>query len=241
MATPESVARDAAAFVQPEYSAAAKSALSRKPALFIDNEWVASTHDATLAVEDPSTGREIARIVDASDADVDRAVAAARAAFDDGRWTNLPPNQRERMMNRLADLVEAHADVALGPEVVDFVRPDVVEDRDHVARVGQVAVDQLDPRVELVRVDVNVLDPLGMKRGRSSDQAVDFVAAPQQPASEIRPVLSGNACNGGAFHDAVAQSCTLLYRRFEIGRAPDWPNRNAVPHARRMQFCDTAD
>jgi phenylacetaldehyde dehydrogenase len=123
MATPESVARDAAAFVQPEYSAAAKSALSRKPALFIDNEWVASTHDATLAVEDPSTGREIARIVDASDADVDRAVAAARAAFDDGRWTNLPPNQRERMMNRLADLVEAHADELAELEAIDVGKP----------------------------------------------------------------------------------------------------------------------
>jgi phenylacetaldehyde dehydrogenase len=123
MATPESVARDAAAFVQPEYSAAAKSALSRKPALFINNEWVASTHDATLAVEDPSTGREIARIVDASDADVDRAVAAARAAFDDGRWTNLPPNQRERMMNRLADLVEAHADELAELEAIDVGKP----------------------------------------------------------------------------------------------------------------------
>ncbi len=123
MATPESVARDAAALVQPEYSAAAKSALSRKPALFINNEWVASTHDATLVVEDPSTGREIARIVDASDDDVDRAVAAARAAFDDGRWTNLPPNQRERLMNRLADLLEAHAEELAELEAIDVGKP----------------------------------------------------------------------------------------------------------------------
>ena len=86
MATVQPLAEPTGSFVQPEYSAAAKRALARKPALFINNEWVSSTHDATLAVEDPSTGREVARIVDASDADVDRAVAAARAAFDDGRW-----------------------------------------------------------------------------------------------------------------------------------------------------------
>src|SRR6476469_3630043 len=95
-------------FVQPDYSPAAKKALARKPALFINNEWVASSHGATLLVEDPSTGREIGRIVDASDADVDRAVAAARAAFDDGRWSNLPPKVRERAINKLADLIEAH-------------------------------------------------------------------------------------------------------------------------------------
>ena len=50
-----------------------------------------------LPAIDPSNGRGIGRTVEASDADVDRAVAAARAAFDDGRWTGLPPIVRERM------------------------------------------------------------------------------------------------------------------------------------------------
>jgi phenylacetaldehyde dehydrogenase len=56
---------------QRPYSEAAKKALSRKPALFINNEWVASSHDATIPVEDPSCGKEVSRIVDASDKDVD--------------------------------------------------------------------------------------------------------------------------------------------------------------------------
>ena len=76
---------------QPAYSDAVESALKRRPQLFIGGEWVDSTHGKTIAVYDPSTGREIARIVDASDADVDRAVAAARTAFDDGRWSGIPP------------------------------------------------------------------------------------------------------------------------------------------------------
>ena len=86
MAVERAVAPKPDSLAQFEYSAAAKRALARKPALFINNEWVGSTHGATLAVEDPCTGKEISRIVDASDADVDRAVAAARADFDDGRW-----------------------------------------------------------------------------------------------------------------------------------------------------------
>ena len=98
---------------QPAYSEAAQKALGRKPALFVGGEWVESSHDKTVAVYDPSTGKEIAAVVDASDADIDRAVAAAREAFDDGRWTGLPPSQRARLMNRLADLIEANlADIA---------------------------------------------------------------------------------------------------------------------------------
>jgi phenylacetaldehyde dehydrogenase len=98
-------------------------ALAREPALFINNEWVRSSHGATVAVEDPSVGREISRIADASDADVDRAVGAARAAFDDGRWSSLPPNRRERIINRLADLIEAHATEFAELEAIDNGKP----------------------------------------------------------------------------------------------------------------------
>ena len=74
MATAQTDIQSSDSFVQLDYSPAAKRALARQPALFINNEWVRSTHNATLVVEDPSVGREITRIVDASDADVDRAV-----------------------------------------------------------------------------------------------------------------------------------------------------------------------
>jgi phenylacetaldehyde dehydrogenase len=123
MATVRPIATNAESFVQLAYSAAAKRALARKPALFINNEWVSSTHGATLPVEDPSTGKEVSRIVDASDADVDRAVAAARAAFDDGRWSGLAPNRRERIINKLADLIEAHAGEFAELEAIDNGKP----------------------------------------------------------------------------------------------------------------------
>ena len=85
---------------QPDYSDAVQAFLKREPRLFINGEWVASTHDKKITVYDPSTGKEIVRVVDASDADVDRAVAAARAAFDDGRWSGLPPYNRQRLVEK---------------------------------------------------------------------------------------------------------------------------------------------
>ena len=109
--------------VQREYSEAAKKAIARKPQLFINGEWVDSSHDKTLDIEDPSTGKVIAQMVDASDKDVDRAVAAARTAFDDGRWTGLPPMVRENMIRRLADLLEAHADEFAELEAIDNGKP----------------------------------------------------------------------------------------------------------------------
>ncbi|HEX4737982.1 MAG TPA: aldehyde dehydrogenase family protein [Allosphingosinicella sp.] len=108
---------------QPDYSEAARKALARAPALFIDGEWVPSTHDRTIAVYDPSTGKQIASVVDASDADVDRAVAAARRAFDDGRWSGLPPYRRERLMEKLADLIEAATPELAELESIDNGKP----------------------------------------------------------------------------------------------------------------------
>jgi len=105
------------------YSDAAKKALARKPALFIDGEWVASSGGETLAVIDPSSGKEVSRFVDATNADVDKAVAAARRAFDDGRWSNLPPMVREGMMHKLADILGEHADELAELEAIDNGKP----------------------------------------------------------------------------------------------------------------------
>lgn len=123
MATVQSQVAASQSWLQLDYSAASVRTLARKPALFINNQWVNSTHGETLAVEDPSSGKEISRIVDASDADVDRAVAAARAAFDDGRWSNLPSNQRERIINKLADLIESNAAQFAELESIDNGKP----------------------------------------------------------------------------------------------------------------------
>lgn len=108
---------------QREYSEAVKKALARKPQLYINGEWVDSSGGQTIDVEDPSNGKIISSFCEATDKDVDRAVAAARVAFDDGRWRNLPPVVQEKTLHKIADLIEAHADELAELEAIDVGKP----------------------------------------------------------------------------------------------------------------------
>ena len=94
---------------QPSPSAAVNKFLALKPRLFINNEWVESRSGKTVQVFDPATGREIGRVADAGAQDVDRAVAAARAALESGPWASMLPAGREALLWKLGDLIEQNA------------------------------------------------------------------------------------------------------------------------------------
>ena len=81
---------------QPAPSPAVAKFLKRAPRLFIGNEWVEAGSQGRVKVFDPATGQQITQVVDANASDVDRAVAAARAAFDSSAWAEMPPNDREQ-------------------------------------------------------------------------------------------------------------------------------------------------
>ena len=76
-----------------------------------------------MSVYDPATAKVISQIADASVAEVNNAVAAARRAFDDGRWTRLAPVARQNYLLKLADLVETNADALAELEAVDNGKP----------------------------------------------------------------------------------------------------------------------
>src|SRR6202020_261893 len=73
--------------------------------MFINGEWVASKSAKTFPVYDPSTEEVIAQVPDASGDDVDRAVAAAKAAFEEGPWSTTTAQDRGRVLFRLAEKV----------------------------------------------------------------------------------------------------------------------------------------
>jgi betaine-aldehyde dehydrogenase len=77
--------------------------------LYINGEFVTPEASATLDVLDPSTSEVIARVPDAGAADVDRAVKAARAAFDEGPWKEVTAQERGRILLKLANLVRDRA------------------------------------------------------------------------------------------------------------------------------------
>jgi len=77
--------------------------------LFINGEFVAPEAPATLDVLNPATAEVIARVPDASAADVDRAVKAARTAFDEGPWKDATAQDRGRILLKLANIVRDRA------------------------------------------------------------------------------------------------------------------------------------
>lgn len=78
--------------------------------LWIDGQWQDTQGGRMMSIENPATGENIAEVVDASRADVDRAVQAARRAFYDGRWSRKTPADRSKAIWKLADLLEANAE-----------------------------------------------------------------------------------------------------------------------------------
>lgn len=91
--------------------------------LLIDNEWVDPANGETFPTINPATGRELAQAALAGPADVDRAVQAARQAFENGPWSRLNGEERGRLLYRLADLIEAHADELAELETLDNGKP----------------------------------------------------------------------------------------------------------------------
>jgi aldehyde dehydrogenase (NAD+) len=105
--------------------------------LLIDNRWIASESGKTFATINPSTGEEICQIAEADAADVEKAVRAARAAFEHGPWRKTLASERGQMLHRLAELIEKHGDELARLESLDNGKPvSVAKAVDVAATVG---------------------------------------------------------------------------------------------------------
>src|SRR6202171_5049501 len=91
--------------------------------LLINGQWVNSTSGKTFPTINPATGEVITQIAEADAPDVDKAVAAARAAFEKGAWRKMTAAQRGNLMFKLADLIEKHADELAQLEALDNGKP----------------------------------------------------------------------------------------------------------------------
>ncbi|HEX3692710.1 MAG TPA: aldehyde dehydrogenase family protein [Solirubrobacteraceae bacterium] len=102
---------------------AARAFLSRSHGLVIADERPQAADGRTFATLDPATGNEIARVPQGGAEDVDRAVAAARKAFDQGGWASMAASERSRLINLLADALEEHAQELAEIESLDNGKP----------------------------------------------------------------------------------------------------------------------
>jgi phenylacetaldehyde dehydrogenase len=104
---------------QLDFSPAVSAFLKKEPRLLIGGEWVEPRSQQRIPVIDPASGKQIATVADANQEDVDRAVAAARKAFESGPWADMRPVERQALLWKLADLVDKHAEELAELESID--------------------------------------------------------------------------------------------------------------------------
>ena len=90
--------------------------------MFIDGKWVEAASGKTFETVNPSTGQVLAAVAEGDSEDIDRAVEAARRAFN-GPWSKAKPFERQNILLRLADLVERHFDELAALDTLDMGAP----------------------------------------------------------------------------------------------------------------------
>ncbi|MDV7246313.1 MULTISPECIES: aldehyde dehydrogenase family protein [Rhodococcus] len=88
---------------------AVRGFLNGNKKLLIDGAWVDAASGKTFATTDPATGATLTEVAHGQAEDIDRAVRAARTAFDTGPWPAMKPNQRERLLWRVGDILSERA------------------------------------------------------------------------------------------------------------------------------------
>jgi phenylacetaldehyde dehydrogenase len=94
--------------------------------MLINGQWVMAASGKTFPTYNPATGEVLAEIAEGDREDIDRAVKAARRAFDSGPWRKMSPSERGRLIWKLADLLEANRDEFAYLESLDNGKPFLV-------------------------------------------------------------------------------------------------------------------
>ena len=109
--------------LNPRLEALRTGFLARDHQLFVDGRWAAAQSGQSFDVLDPATGARLARAAAGEAADIDRAVKAARKAFQSGPWPRLTHAERAKLIFKLADAVERNADELALIETLDGGNP----------------------------------------------------------------------------------------------------------------------
>jgi phenylacetaldehyde dehydrogenase len=100
-----------------------QSFISRTHKMLINGKWVEALSGQTFATYNPATGEVLAHVAEGNHEDIDRAVKAARSAFETGRWSQLTPSERGRLIWKLADLLEENLEEFAELESLDNGKP----------------------------------------------------------------------------------------------------------------------
>jgi phenylacetaldehyde dehydrogenase len=109
--------------IDPRVSGRTADFVQKDHRMLIDGRFVSAAAGKTFPVYNPATGDVITHVPEAEAEDVDRAVRAARRAFDEGPWPRMSPSERGRMLWKLADLIEHHLEEFAELESLDNGKP----------------------------------------------------------------------------------------------------------------------
>jgi phenylacetaldehyde dehydrogenase len=113
----------ATAVIAPSIDSNVASFVTRKQKLLINGKWAEAASGKTFATYNPATGDVLANVAEGDREDIDRAVKAARAAFETGPWSRLSPAARAKMIWKLADLIEKYQEEFAQLESLDNGKP----------------------------------------------------------------------------------------------------------------------
>jgi phenylacetaldehyde dehydrogenase len=107
----------------PQNPAAQKFLQPRAKKMLVGADWVAAASGRTIDAVNPATGEVIATVPEAGREDVDRAVKAARTAFETGPWRKMTPAERAKILWKIGDLIDANIDELSELETLDQGKP----------------------------------------------------------------------------------------------------------------------
>ncbi|WP_175779478.1 aldehyde dehydrogenase [Burkholderia anthina] len=171
----------------------------------IDGESRTARSGDTFATINPATGEHLADVPACSKQDVDVAVAAARAAFDDGRWSKLHPAARKHAILRLADLVEQHA-----------LELSVMESLDSGKTIFDCQTVDVPETVNVLRWHAEAIDKIYDQVSPASDGHISMIV--REPVGVVGLVLPWNfplLMLAWKIGPSLAAGCTLVVKPAE--------------------------
>lgn len=185
-----------------------KAFLEGEKHLYINGEYVPAESGETFAVYNPATEEVLARVSEAQAEDIDKAVQAAREAFDEGEWTKMEAAERSRLIYKFADLLEENREELAQLDALDNGKP------------YQVALeDDVDGTVQHFRYYAGwATKSLGKTTPVSPDHVTYTVHEPVGVVGQIIPWNFPLAMAGWKLGSALAVGCTVV-----IKSAPETP------------------
>ncbi|MFM7446318.1 MAG: aldehyde dehydrogenase family protein, partial [Tabrizicola sp.] len=171
----------------------------------IDGQSVSASDGGTMTVVSPIDGQTLTTYARGTKADTEAAIAAARRAFDDGRWSDLPPAARKKILLKWADLIDAHS-----------VELAVLGVRENGTEIGMVLKAEPGSAAATVRYYAEAIDKLHGEIAPTDPAFLGLVH--REPAGVVGAIVPWNfplMIGAWKFGPALAAGCTVVLKPAE--------------------------